>query len=232
MKFQVPIKDIISRTTDCSSFRFTRPQGFEYKPGQYMLCTIKSRGKELMHAFSFSSSPSEQDYIEFTKKFTENEYSVAMREMKPGDLATIDAPYGKFTFEGEYPKIVLLTGGIGITPFRSIVKNCSDKKFPTSIILFYGCRSPSDIAFKSEFDQLQLQNPHFKAVYTVNVPSPDWKGLVGNITAELVQKEASDYKDRVFYACGPPGMVTAMTNLIKGLALPDSALKLESFAGY
>jgi glycine betaine catabolism B len=232
MRFEASIKEIIAQTADCYSYRFARPEGFDYKPGQFMLYTIKGGAKELMHAFSFSSSPTELDYIEFTKKFTANEYSVALKNMKLSDVATVEAPFGKFTFEGEYPKIALLTGGIGITPFRSIIKYCSDKRLSTSIILFYGCRSPSDIAFKTDLDQLQTQNPNFKTIYIVNVPNPEWKGSVGNINEEMIKKEMPDYKDRVFYACGPPGMVAAMTNLIQGLAIPESALKLENFAGY
>ncbi len=184
-----------------------------------------------MHAFSISSSPTE-NYLEFTKKFTPHEYSVALRALNPGDTVILDAPYGKFTFEGEYPKIALLTGGIGITPFRSIIRYCADKQLPADIVLFYGCRTPADLVFKAEFDQLQKQNPHFRAIYVISAPTADWHGLVGNITEDLVKKELPDYNGRMFYACGPPGMVTAMTNMIRNLGLPDSSLKLENFAGY
>ncbi len=232
MKFETVVKEIIPRTSDVSSFRFPRPAELVYKPGQYMMVTIKSGGKELMHPFSFSSSPTEKDHIEFTKKFTPNEYSVALKTLKPGNWAQIDAPYGKFTFEGEYPKIALLTGGIGITPFRSIIKACTDKKLNTSIVLIYGCRTPGDIAFRREFEEMQAQNKNLRLVFTVNEPNGSWIGAVGNITAELVKKEMPDYKERTFYACGPPGMVQAMTNLVKELGLPETQLKLESFAGY
>jgi glycine betaine catabolism B len=79
---------------------------------------------------------------------------------------------------------------------------------------------------------MQKQNKNFKIMLTVNEPDEDWKGSVGNISAEMVKKEMPDYKERMFFACGPPGMVAAMTNLIKGLGLPETQLKLESFAGY
>lgn len=232
MKFETFMKEIIPRTSDVSSFRFPRPAELVYKPGQYMMVTLKSVSKELMHPFSLSSSPTEKDYIEFTKKFTANEYSVALKALKPGDWAQIDAPYGKFTFEGENPKIALLTGGIGITPFRSIVKYCTDTKLNTSIVLMYGCRAPGDIAFRREFEAMQEQNKNFRLVFTVNEPNGDWKGYVGNITPEMVKKEIPDYKERIFYACGPPGMVQAMINLMKEIGLPETQLKLEYFGGY
>jgi glycine betaine catabolism B len=232
MKFETSIKEIIPRTSDVASFRFPRPAELSYKPGQYMLVTIKFAEKELLHPFSISSSPTEKDHIEFTKKFTPNEYSVVLKTLKPGDWARIDAPYGKFTFEGEYPKIALLTGGIGITPFRSIIKYCTDMGLSTDIALFYGCRKSGDIAFRDEFEGMQARNKNLRVMLTVNEPNGDWTGSVGNISAEMVKKGMPDYKERVFFACGPPGMVQAMTNLIKGMGLPETQLKLESFAGH
>jgi glycine betaine catabolism B len=232
MKFETSLKEIIPRTSDVSSFRFPRPEGLEYKAGQYMLVNIKSGDKELLHAFSFSSSPTEKDFIEFTKKFTPNEYSVTLKTLKPSSWARIDAPYGKFTFEGEYPKVALLTGGIGITPFRSIIKYCTDKHVNSNIFLFHGCRTPRDFAFQTDLEQMQKQNPNLHLVFTANEPDSSWKGSVGNITPDLVKQEMPDFAERVYYACGPPGMIQAMTTLVKQLGLPESQLKLESFAGY
>jgi|WetSurMetagenome_2_1015567.scaffolds.fasta_scaffold03745_4 glycine betaine catabolism B len=232
MKFETSLKEIIPRTSDVSSFRFPRPNGLEYKAGQYMLVNIKSGDKELLHAFSFSSSPTEKDFIEFTKKFTPNEYSVTLSTLKLGNWARIDAPYGKFTFEGEYPKVALLTGGIGITPFRSIIKYCTDKHVDSSIFLFHGCRTPRDFAFQTDLEQMQKKNPNLHLVFTANEPDSAWTGSVGNITPDLVKREMPDFAERVYFACGPPGMIQAMTNLVKQLGLPESQLKLESFAGY
>ena len=138
MKFETKFQEIVPRTHDVSSFRFPRPAGLDYKPGQFLYVTLKQGDKELSKHFSFSSSPSEADYIEFTKKFTDHEYSLALKAVKVGDWARMDAPYGQFTFEGEYPKIALLGGGIGITPFISICKNATDKSLDNEIILFYG----------------------------------------------------------------------------------------------
>lgn len=232
MKFETSVKEIISRTPDVTSFRFPRPAELTYKAGQYMFVTIHSGDKDLMHPFSISSSPTEKDHIEFTKKFTPNEYSLVLKTLKPGAWAKIDAPYGKFTFEGEYPKITMLTGGIGITPFRSIIKYSTDARLNANIVLFYGCRTPGDIAFKQELTQMQEQNKNLKLLFTVNEPDSDWKGLVGNINIDLIKKELPDYKERVYYACGPPGMVTAMKNLVKELGLPDNQFKYEAFAGH
>ena len=232
MKFETTIQEIIPRTHDVTSFRFPKPKELEYKPGQFFFVTIKQDGKELSKHFSFSTSPTETSYIEFTKKLTDHEYSLALKTAKVGDWARIDAPYGKFTFEGEHPKIALLCGGIGITPFMSICKNATDKGLTSKITLFYGCRTENDIAFKKELEELAQKNQNLKVVFILNEASPQWKGATGIITAEMIKKELPDYKENTFYVCGPPPMVKAMETLMESLSLPKEQLKLEYFTGY
>jgi len=232
MKFETKLQKIIQRTSNVTSFRFPRPEGLDYKPGQFFFVTLKHEGKELSHHFSFSSSPTEKDHIEFTKKISESEYSEALKTANVEDWVRIDAPYGEFTFEGEYPKIALLGGGIGITPFMSICRNATDRGLDSKITLFYGCRTPSDIVFRQEFEELAKRNTNLKIVFTVSDASPDWKGKTGNIDMDIVKDELPDFKDNIFYACGPPPMVKAMQGLMEGMGLPKERLKLEYFTGY
>lgn len=232
MKYETTVQSIIQRTPNVMSFRFPRPDALQYKPGQFFIVTLKKDSKELSHHFSFSSSPTEQDHIEFTKKLSDSEYSQALKASKQGDWARIDAPYGQFTFEGEYPKIVLLGGGIGITPFLSYVKNATDKMLSSRIVLFYGCRTPSDIVFREEFEELAKINSNFKTVFTVSEATPDWKGKVGIITADMIKQELPNFADYIFYACGPPPMVKAMQTLIENLGLTKEKIKVEYFTGY
>ncbi|MGD6808735.1 MAG: FAD-dependent oxidoreductase [Candidatus Bathyarchaeia archaeon] len=232
MKYETTIQEIIPRTHDTTSFRFPRPKELQYQPGQYFFVTIKQDGKELTKHFSFSTSPTETGHIEFTKKLTDHEYSMALKTAKVGDCAKIDAPYGKFTFDGEYPKIGLLCGGIGITPFMSIIKNATDKKLDSKITLFYGCRTEEDIAFKTELENLAEKNGNLKLIIVLSQASSNWKGATGYINGEMVQKELPDFKDTVFFACGPPAMVAAMQGLVEKLGLPKEQLKLELFSGY
>ncbi len=232
MKFETKISEILPRTADVTSFRFPRPTELTYKPGQYFMINIKQADRELAHHFSFSSSPTEQKHFEFTKKFTDHEYSVALRSAKVGDWARIDAPYGQFTFEGEHPKIALVAGGIGITPFISIIKNATDKRLNSRITLFYGCRTEADIAFKDELENMQKENENLKIVCIVNQPSIQWTGETGVITAEMIKKALPDYDENVFYTCGPPPMVKAMETIIESLGLPKTQLRQEYFTGY
>ncbi len=232
MKFETYVKEIIPHTYNVTTFRFPRPTTLSYKPGQYLFATLKSSGKTLTKPFSLSSSPTEKEHIEFTKKLTDSEFSTALRTFKVGDWATIDAPYGKFTFEGENEKIVLLAGGIGITPFRSICKYCTDMRLTAKITLLYGNRSESDIVFKKELEEMEKQNKNLKVVFILSEASNAWKGATGVINAEMLKKEVLDYKERGFYACGPPPMVQAMEKLVKDLGLPQTQLRLEAFTGH
>jgi ferredoxin-NADP reductase len=232
MTFETKIIEIIPRTADVTSYRFPRPPELTYKPGQYFFITIRQGNKELTHHFSFSSSPTENEHFEFTKKLTDHEYSLALKTAKIGDWARIDAPHGQFTFEGEYSKIVLLAGGIGITPFISIIKNARDKHLEAKITLFYGCRTENDIAFREELERMQSENMNFKMICVINQPVSEWKGETGIITADMIRKTLPDYKENVFYTCGPPPMVKAMETTIESLGLPKNQMKQEYFTGY
>ena len=232
MKFETTVQEIIPRIPNVASFRFPKPLELLYKAGQYFFITIKSDGKELTKHFSFSSSPTEKNHIEFTKKFTDSEFSAALKKLKSGDWARIDAPYGEFTFEGEHAKIGLLAGGIGITPLRSICKYCTDKQLDTKITMLYGSRTEADIAFGKELKNMQQQNKNLKIVFTLNEGNPSWKGAVGLITAKMIKKEIPEYKETMFYTCGPPPMVEVMEKLVETLGLPKAQLKREYFSGY
>jgi ferredoxin-NADP reductase len=232
MKFETQFQEIIPRTYDVTSFRFPRPAELNYKAGQFFFISLRQGDKELSKHFSFSSSPTEKDHIEFTKKFTDHDFSLALKAVKVGDWARIDAPYGQFTFEGEYQKIVLLGGGIGITPFMSICKNATDKALNSKITLFYGCRTENDMAFRVELEELAKKNRNLNLIFIINQPTEQWKGAIGNINAEMIKQLLPDYQENLFFTCGPPPMIDAMEKLVVSLGLPKEKLKRELFSGY
>ncbi len=228
--FETKVEQVIRRTKDVKSFRFKKPEGFRSMAGQWMYVNIKIEGTQKMHHFTMSSSPTE-DYIEFTKKITDSQYSQALDKMQPGDWAKINAPFGEFTYTGENIKIGALTGGIGITPLRSICRYCADKKLPTSIVMLYSNKTQDEIVFKDELEEMQKADPNL-VIKNVLTREPDWKGLKGHVDASMIKKQIPDYMDRVFYICGPPGLNEAMKNTLKDLNIPDDRIKLEDFTGY
>ncbi|MFH1678931.1 MAG: FAD-dependent oxidoreductase [Candidatus Omnitrophota bacterium] len=229
---EVEIREIIPRTYNVKSFRLELKQGIGFKAGQFLEVTLK-RDKELSRYLSISNSPTEGGYIEFTKKITESDFSKMLNEFRPGDRVRIKYPYGTFTFEGEYKRIAFLSGGIGITPIRSITKYVVDKKLDTDMALIYANRSIKDIAFGDDFQAMQGEYPKLKVVYVLSQEEAEWDGRTGHITAQAIKEEIPDYAERKFYICGPPGMVKAMETILKDeLALPGEGIIKENFIGY
>lgn len=232
MKFETNVAEIIKRTHNVKSVRFSRPSSFGYKAGQWMFVSIPRNDGELRKHFTISSSPTEVEFLEVTKKLTGSDYSKALDSLQIDDVVAIDGPYGNFVFNKEIKKIGMLSGGIGITPLRSICKYVSDWKIYCDVVLLYGNNTIEDIAYKEEFDQLQKENDQFKVVHVLSNPPSDWNGYKGFIDAEVIKKEVPDFQDRVFFICGPPGMVNTMKKLLKDLELGDNQIKVENFIGY
>lgn len=231
MKFEVKLDNVISRTYDVKSFRFKKPEGFDYLAGQYILVSIPAGGSALKKPLTISSSPSDA-FLEFTKKLTGHEYSNALDSMHTGDSFTIEGPYGKLTFRGEHAKIALICGGIGITPMISICKYCTYKKFLSDIILIVSNKTEEDIVFREELDLMESENHQLHVVHTLTRAADDWHGCRGHVCESMILKEIPDYKERVFYLCGPPGMVTSVKDLLSEMDVPETMVKIELFTGY
>lgn len=235
IEFETEVIEVIQRTGDVKSFRFAVPGEVDFMPGQFFFVTIRIDNKEATKHFSFSNSPTEKGYIEFTKRLTESEFSRALDRLKVGDWAKIKMPYGQFTFKGEYEKIAFLAGGIGITPIRSICKFICDEKLSVDVVLIYGNKTEKDIVFKEDFDVMTSENKNMRVIYTIDSPldKDSWDGKVGFITAEMIKDEITDYRERICYICGPPKMVDYLRTLLYDeLKIPKERMKIEQFLGY
>jgi len=234
-EIDLKVIDIIQRTYNVKSFRFKPAARVEYKAGQFLQATVLVDGKPESKYLSISSSPTE-DFIEFTKKLTGSPFSNALDKMKKQDIVRLKLPMGNFNLNEQYKKIVFLSGGIGITPIRSMCKYATDKKLPVNIVLLYSNRTVKDIAFKEDFESMQAANKNLKVVHALSDEissncGPDAR--VGRIDKDMVAKEAPDYAERLFYTCGPPAMVKAMKCIVsEGLGLGPDKIKFENFSGY
>jgi len=236
IEFETELLDVIERAQGVKSFRFKADNSVDFKAGQFFFVTIKIDGAERTKHFSFSNSPTEKGYVEFTKRITESEYSKALDRLKIGDWAKLKMPYGSFTLEGEHKKVAFLSGGIGITPIRSIIKFVSDSKLSTDIILFYGNGKEKDIIFRRDLDSMASSNKSIRVIYTLTSKDADnkaWLGKTGYIDRDMIKDEAPDFSERIFYICGPPAMVESLDNVLRNeLNLPEGSIKTERFAGY
>jgi ferredoxin-NADP reductase len=204
----------------------------DFQAGQFLQITLKTE-PELKRYLSISNSPTERGYLEFTKKVTESDFSRALNGLHIGDKVKIKYPFGNFTLNEAAGKIAFLSGGIGITPIRSICKFVVDKNSSMDIILIYANRTISDIAFKEDFDQMQKQYSKLKVVHVLSELSSELVSKEGRVNSQIIQEEIPDYLERKFYLCGPPAMVEAMKKILsEELILPAKNIITENFQGY
>ncbi|OPY55281.1 MAG: Sulfhydrogenase 2 subunit gamma [Methanosaeta sp. PtaU1.Bin112] len=235
-QFEAEVVETEQITASSRSIRFSRPEGFSYIAGQFIMLELESLGAEdkiakIAKPLSLSSSPTE-DLLEVTKRLTGHEFSNAVLSLKEGDLIRFSGPYGSFTFQGEHEKIAMLSGGIGITPLRSMIKYCSDRGLTADIVLFYSNRAEDDIPFGDEFESLKEKNQKLTIINTLTRPGPAWKGRTGRIDAAMISGTMADYQERVFFTSGPKKMVQAMQLALQELNIPASRIRKEYFPGY
>ncbi|MFA5092734.1 MAG: FAD-dependent oxidoreductase [Candidatus Omnitrophota bacterium] len=232
VEINVRIKEVIARNYNVKSFRLEIPSTLEFKAGQFISVTLKDN-PQLKRYLSISSSPTEKGYLEFTKKITQSDFSKILNELKSNDQVKIQGPFGKFNLDEGAPKVAFLSGGIGITPIRSICKYVVDKNLGTDMVLLYSNRSVRDIVFKDDFDAMSKSYPLLRVAHVLCETEEGFKCRVGLINSGVIKDEIPDYLERKFYLCGPPQMVEAMRKILaEELNLESSKIVLENFQGY
>jgi ferredoxin-NADP reductase len=148
----------------------------------------------------------------------------------------ISGPFGSFTLhsDGSRPA-VFLVGGIGITPFRSMILQAANDKLPNKLYLLYSNRRPEDAPFLDELQKVEKQNPNYKFIGTmtdIRKSERPWHGETGYITHEMLTKSVSDSSGAIYYSAGPPGMVAAMRQILTTSGISDDDIRTEEFSGY
>lgn len=234
--YRVRLIEKIPRGAETSSYRFSRPPGYRFAAGQFLMLTVPSPDGPLTHAFSHADSPTEP-FIEVTTRLTGSAYKNALDALVPGAEVEIKGPYGKFLFRPDIPKIAFLTGGIGITPVRSILRYVADsggqeRVAGQEIVLFYASSTVEGIVYRDELENLASTIPGFRLTHVISQPPDDWQGHRGRITAEVLQAELGEPRAWTYYLVGPPGMLAGMEKLLEELGVPAPQQIKEQFAGY
>jgi len=236
-KLMLVLKEKIQIGTDITDFVFPLPKKLNFLPGQYMEWTLAhkspdSRGNR--RYFTLASSPTE-DTVRLGVKFYENgsSYKKSMGTMDLGSKILAGQVAGEFTLpKDQNKKLVFIAGGIGITPYRSILKYLIDTNQKREIVLFYSNKFASEIMYQDVFDQA-AKKLNIKIVYTVTEEtSPVWKGRKGRIDSQMVEQEVPDWKERTFYLSGPHVMVTGFEQTLKDMGVSSNQIKIDFFPGY
>ena len=237
-KLVLELKEKIKSANDTYDFIFKSKQKLKFKAGQYMEWTLghehqDSRG--IRRYFTIASSPTE-DNVRMGVKFYPNasSFKKTILSLNPGDKIVAAQLAGDFTLpSNQHKKLVFIAGGIGITPFRSMIKYLLDSQEKRDIVLLYSNRTPADIAYKDIFDQA-AKDLGIKTIYTVtDTPYPnDWRGEKGMVDEAMIKRLIPDYQDRVFYLSGPNAMVTAFENILDKMGMPAAHIKKDFFPGF
>ncbi|MFL6480162.1 MAG: FAD-dependent oxidoreductase [Nitrososphaera sp.] len=190
----------------------------------------------------------------FSTRIRDSPYKKRLSTLEEGARVKVRGPEGQFVLHDEvYSKkpAVFLSGGIGVTPFRSMIKYATDKQLPLKIVMFDSNRNRESILFKKEFDNWATINKNLKIIYTISEEQQqkqsssssssssstanDWKGEYGRIDKTMILKylDTDMLNNSLFYICGPPGMLKAMQSLLQdNLEIPKERIKVEEFTGY
>lgn len=228
--------DVAEGTT---AFILERPDNFDFKAGQSADFTLinppETDAEGNTRAFSIASPPHEPELM-ITTRMRDTAFKRVLKSMKIGTELNIDGPFGSMTLHNNATRpAVFLTGGIGITPFRSMILRATKEHLAHVLHLFYANRNPESAAFLEELLDLQKQNSNFHLIATMDEAGSShrsWQGETGHINKNMLTKYLKDLEGPIYYVAGPPSMVSAMQKMLNDAGINDDDIRSEAFSGY
>jgi ferredoxin-NADP reductase/Na+-translocating ferredoxin:NAD+ oxidoreductase RnfD subunit len=238
-KLILGLKNRLKVAAGTFDFIFRPSEKLAFAPGQYLEWTLghdrpDSRGNR--RYFTIASSPTEDDIIVGVKFYPNaSSYKKTLAGMKQSEVIVASQLSGDFVMpKDKTKKLVFIAGGIGVTPFRIMIKYLLDKNERRNIVFFYSNKTVKDVAYKEIFDQAQ-EKLGIKTIYPITDPCElpkGWQGFNGYINARSIANEVPDFRERIFYISGPHGMVTAFEKTLKDMGVPGRHIKIDFFPGF
>jgi ferredoxin-NADP reductase len=219
--------------TGTLAYYFERPVDFAFTPGQFVEVTLATAAEpEAFHSFSIASAPCEPELMIATRN-RESGFKQAMRLLATGTDVQIDGPYGRFVLLEQHAGTphVFIAGGIGITPFRSIVTQSASDGTSTPLLLFHANRDVAGAPFQEEMLRLQEAAPSFRFVPTLTRPGDGWQGERGYVDAAMISRYVEPQR-AIYYVSGPPAMVASTRAMLAETGIANSRILYEAFEGY
>jgi len=224
---------------DVYEFRFTGARGLRFRPGQYLEWTLRhsrpdSRGNR--RYFTIASSADERE-VRLGVKFypAASSFKRTLLAMRPGSSIVASQLAGEFVLPmNTREKLVFMAGGIGITPFRSMIRHLLDHHEERPITVLYSNRTAQEIVYADVLEEAREQLG-IKTVYTLtdaNCVPPDWQGGTGRVDAEMIAKAVPDYRERTFYLSGPRSLVVGFEEVLRKIGIPKRRIKTDFFPGF
>lgn len=229
-------EEIAERTI---AFSFAKPAGFAFKAGQtidLLLDMPAGAGAAAgRHTFSVASAPAE-DRLTIATRMRDSEFKHALGQLAIGAAARLEGPFGSLTLHGDRSRAALLiAGGIGITPYMSMLRQAAQDAAPRRVVLLYSNHRPEDSAWLGELRELEQRLPAFSLVpvmTAMNRSRESWAGLAGRIDDEMLQGILRDLSGPVCYTTGSPAMVASLRALLNEAGVVDDDIRSEEFQGY
>ncbi len=235
-RFKLTLERIEKTASGCYDYVFATNRPVQHEPGQYLDWTIHSRrgdDRGNRRTFTIASAPSES-HVRLGVKFYANPsaYKQTLLNMKPGDVVYGAQLGGDFTLPKSDEKLAFIAGGIGVTPFRSMIQHMMDVRDEGSVTLFYGTNNASEIAYVDVFNRAENE----LGLRTVYAVANDYQAQTnfhkGFIDAELIKREMPDYAERLFYISGPHAMVLKFEQVLAELGISRRRIMTDYFPGF
>ncbi len=237
--YEIRLKSRVEVAEGTMAFQFEKPSGFAFKAGQFVHVALieppetDDEGDD--RTFSIASAPAEPDLI-FATRMRDTAFKRTLKKAPDGAPVRITGASGKMVLHDDPNRpAVFLAGGIGITPFRSIIVQATKDRAPHRLFLFYSNRRPEDAAFLEELGGLERTNSNFRFVGTMTDMAKSgrpWAGETGYIKKEMLGKYLGNLNGPIYYIVGPPALVDAMRKMLTDAGVSGSDIRLEKFAGY
>lgn len=208
---------------------FLRGKKFDFQPGQFLFIQLFRKGRlSSSHPFTISSSPTSEN-ISITPKEL-GDFTRTIKETSVGEKAFIDAPYGVFSFLNiDHDELVFIAGGIGITPFMSMLRYMHALKLDLQVNLFWINRNESNLCFREELEQIQEDLPGL-SIIKIMTQQPDWPGVKERLSAELISEKLGNLDHKNFFVCGPAEMNKQIVAELRQMKVPGDRIHSELFA--
>ncbi len=237
-EFICEVVSITDMTYDIKRVRMKLPPGetITFKAGQFMQFYSKPYGKvkeEVFRAYSISSKSSEHDYLELLFRLVPGGICTGYvhQALKEGDKVRLSGPYGDFYLRGDCEELILIAGGSGLAPIRSLVYEVIEKGLPHKMRFFFGANALKDLYYMDEFAQIQKDYPQFTFIPCLAFPKPEdnWTGVTGFVTVALEQQvDNADGKEA--YLCGSPGMLDACIKILQDKGFENQTIFYDKFS--
>jgi ferredoxin-NADP reductase len=218
------------------AFEWSKPEGYTFTPGQATDWTLvdptDTDAEGNSRSFSLACAPGEQ-VLRIATRMRDTAFKRTLKAMPIGGEISIDPAWGEFVLEGDdKTEAVFLCGGIGITPFYSMMKNAVLNNLSQSLTLFFSNKTPQDAPFRDEMNSFATQNKALTVIESMDHPDASWTGEHGYIDKAMLERHLAGLTKPIFYIAGPPQMVAAMNTMLLGAGVVKEHIRLDEFSGY